>query len=858
MPSDPQVALLFGYDPVIGEDARIHFVRQGPDCLQTLIQVQAPASMAPQGLNRLARICGEFPEEAAAHLLSILDRANDLAALDIAATCFRFLEYAPQQATAAAIVRMAKSKGLATTHYCLEALGYLGAADYTYDMVSIAKRVPSQLDYAFLHAMPRLTQKALDTRQARQVLESIESYVNETREFTELAERLTRNMDTTAFGRSAADPLLDRWLPHREPVYRLKALDALESLRLERTSAKIAERLFDDRESVDVRRRAAAVLGFTRGDGAIAAIERAFTGGALPKELRDAILQSFAQLYDRFPHPATRDLLDECTKGSSETAASIVYSLGLRAEGDEYLQAALQGSNEYVRGVAALALAAWKGEGARTKLEAALRGATGDLEQVFVLTALVRSGRSERIDELHKRLCAYDRRHGLRGLQHRWKRLIANTLALPGETSTDYADAWAEAMDISRPDRPQGTPKPVEVAHEKPVPERVAKRAVITLHGIRTRGGWQKEVDTPLARHDFVPYTRDYGFFYAWQLALHFMRQRRVEWFHRKYEEVRKETDGLPSIIAHSFGTYLVAQTLLKYQEVKFDRIVLCGSIIRRDYPWTDILDRGGAKRVLNDYGGKDFWVKAAEWFVSDGGPSGALGFEDNAQGRVVHRFRPEFRHSDYFYESNYEDTWIVFLNGNDPDETRPLPTRAPNWKHRIFLAFVLLALLLAVFSGYRWYKRKEAAANNHWTRVDPLRPPAYASSLDRVWAGGEEPLSAPQAEHLQGLRHEAVPTPWVAFGSPEYAGTQTPAAIGPASPISAQLVLFAFAQDGAAWRQIEKSELKSAVRCDRCRDHPGMVRLVVFVFPLDGTAARFINEPTTDPAQILSIREDR
>ena len=26
---------------------------------------------------------------------------------------------------------------------------------------------------------------------------------------------------------------------------------------------------------------------------------------------------------------------------------------------------------------------------------------------------------------------------------------------------------------------------------------------------IRTRGGWQKQIDTPLARHDFVPYTLD-------------------------------------------------------------------------------------------------------------------------------------------------------------------------------------------------------------------------------------------------------------------------------------------------------------------------------------------------------------
>src|SRR5229473_1546880 len=37
------------------------------------------------------------------------------------------------------------------------------------------------------------------------------------------------------------------------------------------------------------------------------------------------------------------------------------------------------------------------------------------------------------------------------------------------------------------------------------------KKIVITLHGIRTTGKWQKALDTVLASSEFVPYALDYG-----------------------------------------------------------------------------------------------------------------------------------------------------------------------------------------------------------------------------------------------------------------------------------------------------------------------------------------------------------
>jgi pimeloyl-ACP methyl ester carboxylesterase len=221
---------------------------------------------------------------------------------------------------------------------------------------------------------------------------------------------------------------------------------------------------------------------------------------------------------------------------------------------------------------------------------------------------------------------------------------------------------------------------------------------VMSLHGIRTRGDWQKHLSPALAAEDFIPKPLDYGFFRAIQLVIPFMRDRKIKWLLEEYTHVMNEWGPHPpSIIAHSFGTYLVARTLQKHAEVKFDRVIFCGSIVEREYPWLTIFTRGQVTRVLNDYGGKDFWAKAAEWVVNDAGPSGAKGFKDTAGGRVVERFRPEFSHSDFFYTLNYANVWIPFLKGVDPPGDVDIPRSAINRRFWIFLVVILILAFLVM-----------------------------------------------------------------------------------------------------------------------------------------------------------------
>src|SRR5262249_53269231 len=159
-------------------------------------------------------------------------------------------------------------------------------------------------------------------------------------------------------------------------------------------------------------------------------------------------------------------------------------------------------------------------------------------------------------------------------------------------------------------------------------------------------------INSKLNTAGFVHHPHKYGFFLAVQMLIPPLRRRRVDAFREFYESVKQKASETPiSLIAHSFGTYIAANAMDKYLQVTFDQIIFCGSIAQRDYDWNTIIRRHQAKRILNDYGGKDIWVRLVEWGVPDSGTSGRLGFNiDPPNTCVIQQKHSKFRHSDHFY----------------------------------------------------------------------------------------------------------------------------------------------------------------------------------------------------------------
>jgi pimeloyl-ACP methyl ester carboxylesterase len=139
-------------------------------------------------------------------------------------------------------------------------------------------------------------------------------------------------------------------------------------------------------------------------------------------------------------------------------------------------------------------------------------------------------------------------------------------------------------------------------------------RVVVTIHGIRTHGRWQKEITPYLARHRLVPYHIDYGWFHVLRFFFPWWRKKQVEKVRRELRDLLEKADTpRVSIIAHSFGT-LIAMECLRADngDLLYDRVVLTGSILPRDFDWQSLLAKKWVLAVRNERATADWVVRMA------------------------------------------------------------------------------------------------------------------------------------------------------------------------------------------------------------------------------------------------------
>jgi pimeloyl-ACP methyl ester carboxylesterase len=247
---------------------------------------------------------------------------------------------------------------------------------------------------------------------------------------------------------------------------------------------------------------------------------------------------------------------------------------------------------------------------------------------------------------------------------------------------------------------------------------------LIAVHGIQSRGVWQEQLQWLVDRQFLrtIPFRNwKYGriFFRAFipvlqrrvvQRFLCDVRRAEAELAH----QLRPGTPPPPDVVAHSFGTWIVAHALLEDPTLRLGRVILVGSILRPDWDWSPILERRQIAGLLNYCGGRDPWVRIAERFIPDAGPSGLRGFAEEHE-RIISVRWPGGTHSSVFSESRLQtafvDVWRPFLSdrtsGIDlrgglqilpatPWVRAPALFRAPLFPATTVLASLGLALSLA------------------------------------------------------------------------------------------------------------------------------------------------------------------
>jgi hypothetical protein len=254
-------------------------------------------------------------------------------------------------------------------------------------------------------------------------------------------------------------------------------------------------------------------------------------------------------------------------------------------------------------------------------------------------------------------------------------------------------------------------PESIEL-YTRDVPRSRDVRWVLALHGMNTTGAWQEAFNWLVAR----TYKRSvpmaiYKYGIVRPGAILKFRQRALVKelggrIHRLIGETKSSGfGGVPDIIAHSLGTWLLGHALQDDRSLKVGRVLLTGCILRPDFDWAALIERGQVEAVLCHTAGQDIWARVAHYIIPDSGPSGVRGFND--RDRIGHITLPRGHHSDFFDENRmpklFKTIWQPFLTEPEGSEIRRshlLP--APDWAAACwpFRATIFRIFVLALLAG--------------------------------------------------------------------------------------------------------------------------------------------------------------
>lgn len=206
-----------------------------------------------------------------------------------------------------------------------------------------------------------------------------------------------------------------------------------------------------------------------------------------------------------------------------------------------------------------------------------------------------------------------------------------------------------------------------------------ATHIIITVHGIRTFGGWQNLLRGLLtaARPGCRVVAYNYGYFSALAFMIPPLRSLLVRRFQNALSNIAADNPNARiDIVAHSFGTHIVGWSLWHLRgRLRIDTLILAGSVLRSEFNWSDILRANTVGRIINDCGTNDVALLASQLFVLFTGMAGRVGFAGMLSDRLQNRF---FRggHGLYFQAIDSAGTsfmrryWLPLLTASEPVES--------------------------------------------------------------------------------------------------------------------------------------------------------------------------------------------
>jgi len=210
--------------------------------------------------------------------------------------------------------------------------------------------------------------------------------------------------------------------------------------------------------------------------------------------------------------------------------------------------------------------------------------------------------------------------------------------------------------------------KRAELRQQSVIEKKSNELVVYSVHGIQTFGGWQEKLDTVLKKYGEGTVSEHIIYKYHHFPITHFLRSsKRADEVDKLSKDLlilaRRFPEARICIVGHSFGTYLIAESLKKISDrLNIDRIILAGSVLQSDYDWTDIINKHNIKSVTNECASKDSALVFSHFFAKGLGMAGIEGLSPHG-GIIINRHF-EGGHSCFFTDSTFSQ-WSQYIHGD-------------------------------------------------------------------------------------------------------------------------------------------------------------------------------------------------
>lgn len=161
------------------------------------------------------------------------------------------------------------------------------------------------------------------------------------------------------------------------------------------------------------------------------------------------------------------------------------------------------------------------------------------------------------------------------------------------------------------------------------------RKALITIHGIRTHAEWNSEITHIASANGWIVAPFNYGYVEADVFSKKNRREEIIGNFRAHIEDIDSRYQSDISVIAHSFGTYVAASYLWGFDivPVPIDTLILTGSVLDPKLDFSEVA--GSVAHVIHERAPNDkivrFAAPAGLWNVKLLGNAGEVGFEKAA-----------------------------------------------------------------------------------------------------------------------------------------------------------------------------------------------------------------------------------